>query len=118
MTGIHRRRKRTTTDADYTAMLRRMIKAWGRRVSEDLEGNLAQLRELEAELDNAANLAIWRANRIGGLSINRIAASLRVSKQAAHKRVLAGEQLAQQLEQTGWDGQLTVARLRELPPGS
>lgn len=117
MDGTHRKAKRTTTDADYTAMLRRMIRAWGRRASENLEANLTQLRQLEAELDDAANLAIWRANRIGGLSINRIAAALRVSKQAAHKRVLAGEQLARQIEQTGWDGRLTVARPRELPPG-
>ena len=74
MDGSHRKRKRNTTDADYTAMLRRMIRAWGRRTGENLEANLTQLRELETELDNAANLAIWRANRVGGLSINRIAA--------------------------------------------
>jgi hypothetical protein len=110
----HRRRKRTTTDQQYTQMLRRMVRAWGRRASEDLEANLANLRDLEAELDTAANLAIYRANRIGGLSINRIAATLRVSKQAAHKRVLAGELLARQQPQQ-WDARLTAARPRELP---
>lgn len=99
-------------------MLRRMIRSWGRRAGEDIEGNLADLRVLEAELDQAANLAIWRANRISGLSINRIAATLRISKQAAHKRVLAGERLARaqvMSSSPGWDIQLTaVAQPREL----
>lgn len=109
----HRKRKRTVTDQQYTAMLRRMIRSWGRRAGEDLEANLADFRDLQAELDGAANLAIYRANRIGGLSINRIAATLRVSKQAAHKRVLAGELLAREQEQQGWDSRLTMAIQRD-----
>jgi hypothetical protein len=94
-------------------MLRRMVRGWGNRASEDIEASLAEFRSLQADLEDGANLAIYRANRIGGVSINRIAAALRVSKQAAHKRVLAGEQLARQQPQR-WDGELTAVRLGEI----
>lgn len=116
MTGQHRKRKPTTTD-DYSAMLTRMLRAYGKRISEDPEAGLSHLRQLETELTDAVNVGIYTANRIGGHSINQLADMLGVSKQAVHKRVGLGAQIAQQARPAPIT-QARVARPRELPPGS
>jgi hypothetical protein len=95
MGGLHRRRKRATTTGDYAAMLRRMVRAYGKRIGQDPEAGLAHLRELEAELADAVNLGIYSAHHDGGRSLNDLAAMLGVSKQAIHKRVELGAQASQ-----------------------
>ena len=118
MTGIHRKRKRTTTGEQYAAMLRRMLTAYGTRIGQDPASGLTHLRELEQALTDAENLGIYTANRTGGHSINELADILGVSKQAVHKRVLAGEQIAKQRDRRPRPA-VTAARVaqpRELPP--
>jgi predicted DNA binding protein len=119
VTGIHRKRKRTTSGEQYAAMLRRMLTAYGTRIGQDPASGLTHLRELEQALTDAENLGIYTANRTGGHSINELADILGVSKQAVHKRVLAGEQLARQRDRAHERDLPTarVARPRELPPG-
>jgi hypothetical protein len=119
MAGLHRRRKRTTTTDDYSAMLARMLRSYGNRIGQDPEAGLAHLRNLEAELTAAVNVGIYTANRVGGHSINQLADILGVSKQAVHKRVGIGEQIARQREQADRKRiTLQAAKPRELPPGS
>ena len=81
-------------------MMTRMLRAYGKRIGQDPNAGLSHLRQLEAELADAVNLGIWTANRIGGHSINQLADMLGVSKQAVHKRVGLGEQIARQSERT------------------
>ena len=116
MEGRHRKRRPTTTD-DYAAMARRILRAYGRRIGEDPEAGLTHLRGLEAELADAVNVGIYTANKVGGHSINQLADVLGVSKQAVHKRVGMGEQVAQQQAQRTAAAARTAKR-RELPAGS
>jgi hypothetical protein len=118
MAGIHRRRKRVTTTDDYAAMLRRMVLAYGTRIGAEPAAGLAHLRELEQAMTDATNLGIYTANRVGGHSINELAAILGVSKQAVHKRVGLGEQIAKSRTRTRPAATARMARPRELPPGS
>lgn len=101
-------------------MLRRMVRAYGPRIGQDHKAGLGHLRDIEAELTDAVNLGIYTANRVGGVSINQLAAELRVSKQAIHKRVLAGAQIARQREQPAALAPARVVRSEPaaLPSGS
>jgi hypothetical protein len=92
MTGEHRKRKRRpTTTEDYAAMLRRMIRSYGRRIGENPEAGLEAVRAIEAELTGAVNTGLAEANRTGGRSMTELADMLGVSKQAIGARVKAGE---------------------------
>lgn len=119
MTGLHRRRKRTTGADEYAAMLRRMLAAYGKRIGEDPAASLAHLRELESTLTDSVNLGLFLANKSGGHSINELADVLGVSKQAIHKRVGLGELVER--ERTKPRRSVTGARKatpRELGPGT
>jgi hypothetical protein len=94
VTGIHRKRKRTTTNDGYAAMLARMLRAYGTRIGEEPATGLAHLRELEQAMTDATNLGLYTANRDGGHSVNQLAAMLGISKQSVHARVKAGERIA------------------------
>jgi hypothetical protein len=117
MTGIHRRRKRTTSTEQYAAMLARMLRSYGTRIGAEPAEGLAHLRDLEQAMTDAANLGIYTANRAGGHSLNELADTLGISKQAVSKRVGLGEQIAQQRDRPAITGN-RVARPRALPPGS
>lgn len=119
MTGQHRKRRPTTTD-DYAAMLARMLRAYGTRIGQDPQAGLSHLRELEQALADAANLGIYTANKVGGHSINQLADTLGVSKQAVHKRVGLGEQVARLRErvQRRTVTQARKAAPKQLPSGS
>ncbi|ALX66335.1 hypothetical protein [Microbacterium sp. XT11] len=69
----------------YLAMLRRMIRAAGRRVAEADEFELAELLALRAELD-AAIAASVKGQHDNGRSWAEIGAAAGMSKQAAAKR--------------------------------
>jgi hypothetical protein len=114
MAGIHRRRKRTTTTDDYSAMLARMLRSYGNRIGQDPEAGLGHLRDLEAELADAVNLGIYTANKVGGHSINQLADHLGVSKQAVYKRVQLGEIVQRQRDRRERTT-LRAAKPRELP---
>lgn len=70
---------------DYVAMLRRMIRAGGRRVAESDEHELAALIGLHAELDLAIANAV-AGQREGGKSWQDIALATGTTRQAAHLR--------------------------------
>jgi hypothetical protein len=110
MTGTHRRKRRSTSTDDYAAMLHRILRAYGRRIGEDPAAGLAHLRDLELAFADAVNAGIAAANR-DGVSINRMAEILGVSKQAIHKRVQLG-----QADGAGpvSGGELRTVRRREL----
>lgn len=69
----------------YLAMLRRMIRAAGRRVGEADELELADLLSLHAELDEAVAAAV-DGQRVHGKSWQDIARGTGTTRQAAHLR--------------------------------
>ena len=93
--GEHRRKRRPTSTASYASMLLRMIRAYAPRIGRDPADGLARLREIESELTNAVNVGLMIANREHGHSVNELAATLGISKQAIHKRIRAGEAAAE-----------------------
>jgi hypothetical protein len=111
MTGLHRRRKRTTATADYDAMLIRMIRAYRKRVRQDPEQALADLRAIETALTDAVNQGLSDALS-DGRSPTHLAGILGVSRQAIYKRAGLGQQA------TGTTVTMRKARPRELPPAS
>lgn len=70
---------------DYLSMLRRMIRAAGRRVAESDEPELAALLALRLDLDAAITAAV-QGQHEGGRSWSAIGAAGGMSKQAAAKR--------------------------------
>ena len=70
---------------DYLGMLRRMIRAAGRRVAAADEDELAELVRLRAELDAALEVAA-RGQNAAGRSWAFIGEAVGISKQAAMKR--------------------------------
>lgn len=70
---------------EYLSMLRRMIRAAGRRVAEADEDELAGLLALRAELDNAVTAAV-HGQLAAGRSWTFIGEACGISKQAAFKR--------------------------------
>lgn len=70
---------------DFLAMLRRMLRAAGRRVAEGDEVELADLAALRDDLEAVivASVAAWRAQ---GRSWSSIGDALGISKQGAQQR--------------------------------
>ena len=70
---------------EYLAMLRRMIRAAGRRVANADEYELAELLKLRAELDEAISVAV-AGQRSYGRSWAAIAYAAGMTRQAAWER--------------------------------
>jgi hypothetical protein len=113
MMGRHRR-KRTTSTADYDAMLIRMIRAYHKRVRQDPDVALADLRAIESELTDAVNLGLHEALS-DGRSPTQLADMLGVSRQAIYKRAGLGGQVARQRDRGRAIPTARVAKPRELP---
>jgi hypothetical protein len=113
MMGRHRR-KRTTSTADYNAMLIRMIRSYGKRVGQDPEAALGDLRAIETAFTDSVNLGLHDALSTGQ-SATRLADMLGVSRQAIYKRAGLGEQVARQRDRGRAIPTARVATPRELP---
>lgn len=113
MTGLHRRRKRTTTTEQYARMLRRMITAYGPRIGEEPMVALSHLHELEDTLADAANLGIHLAIE-SGESPTELAAAWGTSRQTIYKRAELGAEVAKQRRAAGKLPATPTARPREL----
>ena len=70
---------------EYAAMLRRMIRAYGRRVADADEVDLTEMAHMRAELDQAIETAV-AGQRARGQSWTEIANGLGTSRQYAHRR--------------------------------
>lgn len=70
---------------EYGAMVRRMIRAYGRRVADADEPDLADLLTLRADVDAAIAQAV-QGQRAGGRSWAHIARATGTSRQAAYQR--------------------------------
>lgn len=70
---------------DYAAMLRRMIRAYGRRVGLESPEDLADMRSLADELERATAAAV-AGQREAGFSWSDIARGLGVTRQTAWER--------------------------------
>lgn len=118
MTGLHRRRKRQTTTADYAAMAKRINRGYGRRIAADPSTALRHLRDLETSFTDDVNLGLHEAVTIGGHSPTELADMLGISRQAIYKRVALGQAVAErrEREQRAKQPAITaqVARPREL----
>lgn len=80
------RRRPSIETTDYAAMLRRMVRAYGRRVGDGDPDDLAEMLAVRAELDEAIAEAV-RANREQhGRSWAEIGAGAGITKQAAQQR--------------------------------
>lgn len=80
-----RRRGEAVETAEWLKMLRRMIRAAGRRVADADEVELGQLIELRHDLDDAIAAAV-NGQRSRGVSWAYIAAATGVTRQAAQQR--------------------------------
>jgi hypothetical protein len=121
MPGLHRKRKRATTDDQYAKMLARMLSAWKPRLTNDPMTGLAHVRDFQQKLDDAANIAIYHA--LAGdecqprLSPTAVAEVFGVSRQAIYKRAEAGAALTQHGPAARETTTARIAQPRELPPG-
>lgn len=79
-------RKRETETTDYAAMMRRMIRAHGRRVADADEADLAELVELRDALEEAIADAVAGQRRQLGSSWAVLAPALRITRQAAQQK--------------------------------
>lgn len=77
--------KRVRETPEYAAMVRRMIRAYGRRVAEGDEVDLQELLLLRVEVEQAIEAAV-RGQRRAGQSWAYIGRGLEVSRQAAQMR--------------------------------
>lgn len=78
--------KKVYETADYAAMMRRMMKAHGKRVADGDVEDLAELLELQAHLDAAIASAVQGQRETHGRSWADIARAAGSSRQAAQKR--------------------------------
>jgi len=76
--------KRQIEDSDYVLMLRRFIRAAGRRFAESDPEGLALLSSLRQDLDEQISFAA--SSQLQNFSCSEISRALGVSKQAVHKR--------------------------------
>jgi hypothetical protein len=83
LTRAKRRQERET--GEFLDMLRRMVRAAGRRVAEADEVELGQLIAIRSDLDAAIDTAV-QGMRARGLSWAYIASATGTTKQAAFKR--------------------------------
>lgn len=82
-----RKRQRAPIEAtDYAAMMRRMLKAHGRRVADADVEDLQELIELQTVLDEAIAYAISESRARHGRSWTDIARAAGTTKQAAFQR--------------------------------
>lgn len=81
--------KRETETTEYAAMMRRMIRAHGRRVADADDVDLAELVALRDTLDQAIADAVAGQRANHGRSWADIARALGISRQAAHQRFAA-----------------------------
>lgn len=78
--------KKTYETTDYAAMMRRMLKAHGRRVADGDVEDLAELLELQAILDATIQEAVQGQRENHGRSWADVARAAGTSRQAAQKR--------------------------------
>lgn len=71
---------------EYAAMLRRMIRAYARRVADADDVDLAQMLQVRAELDDAIAAAVAGQRERHGRSWAEVARGLGVTRQAAQMR--------------------------------
>lgn len=81
---LTRNRRRETPE--YAAMLRRMIAAYGRRVADADDVDLAEMVELRDALDAAIEAAVIGQREHHGASWADVARGLGVSRQYAQRR--------------------------------
>ena len=115
MTGLHRRRKRTTTTEQYARMLQRMIAAYGPRIGEEPMVALSHLQEIENALADATNLGVHLAIE-SGQSPTKLADARGTTRQTIYKRAELGAQVATRRQKNNLPTTRT-ARPRELPAG-
>lgn len=80
-----RRRARWVEDAEYGAMLIRMVDAYGRRLAMADAGDLPQLVELATKVDDVLAASVL-AMRARGVTWSEIGEAFGITKQAAQKR--------------------------------
>lgn len=78
--------KKTYETTDYAAMMRRMIKAHGRRVADADVEDLAELIELQDLLADVVKEAVTAQREVLGRSWADIAQATGTSRQAAQKK--------------------------------
>lgn len=78
-------RRRQVETPEYAAMVRRMIRAHGRRVAEADPEDLVELLELQVELNAAVATAV-AGQRHRGASWGVLGAALGITRQAAQQR--------------------------------
>lgn len=78
-------KSRRSENSEFTAFVKRIVKAHGKRVASSDPEALADLVALRAELDEAIDTGITGL-RAGGYSWTQIAAPMGMTKQAAFKR--------------------------------
>lgn len=71
---------------EYAGMLRRMIRAFGRRVGEGDPDDLAELVALRGYLDDVITQAVKDQRSVSGYSWADVARGLGTSRQAAQER--------------------------------
>ena len=71
---------------EYAAMLRRMVRAYGRRLADADPTDLAAAIQLQDELSNAIGQAVAAMRDTHGYSWADVAAELGVTRQAAFQR--------------------------------
>lgn len=81
-----KRTRRPVETPDYARMLVRMLRAYGHRVADADEVDLATMLEVRDQLDEAIRTAVRGQREIHGRSWADIAAGLGTSRQAAHAR--------------------------------
>lgn len=77
-------KRRSLEDPEYVAMLRRMIRAAGRRFAESDPDGLALFDSLRKELED--QIALAAARQLDSFSCSQVGRSLGISKQAVHKK--------------------------------
>lgn len=82
---MSRRRKVERETPEIAAMVRRMIRAYAKRVGDADEPDLAEMVELRAFLDEQIGVAV-RLQKDGGKSWSQIGQGLGTTKQAAQMR--------------------------------
>lgn len=84
---MHTIEARTGTETtEYAGMLRRMVRAYGRRLAESDPDNLVAAVELARELDDVIGRAVARMRAESGFSWAQIAVELGCTRQAAQQR--------------------------------
>lgn len=78
--------KRERENPEYAAMLRRMIRAYGRRVADADPEDLAELVALRETLDQAITEAVNGQRQAYGRSWADVARGLGMTRQSAHER--------------------------------